>query len=170
MPGSYPYVSEHTAKYQRIAVCGISKGKKFIDDIRQTCELEVQVWESTFLVPGILCGHGGTEQRENCRIHPASAGRGYHGGPAVIQGVHRPVYGEQEHQGIRKGRFSGGPRKYCGCWTVQCAFRRGRYHCLEGMVHTTGLAGGFDLPVPSQTICPHAKMQLQATSEHKEQR
>jgi len=38
------------------------------------------------------------------------------------------------------------------------------------MVHTTGLAGGFDLPVPSQTICPHAKMQLQATSEHKEQR
>lgn len=52
MPGSYPYVSEHTAKYQRIAVCGISKGKKFIDDIRQTCELEVQVWESTFLVPG----------------------------------------------------------------------------------------------------------------------
>ena len=93
MPRSYPYVSEHTAKYQRIAVCGISKGKKFIDDIRQTCELEVQVWESTFLVPGILCGHGGTEQRENCRIHPASAGRGYHGGPAVIQGVHRPVYG-----------------------------------------------------------------------------
>ena len=79
MPGSYPYVSEHTAKYQRIAVCGISKGKKFIDDIRQTCELEVQVCESTFLVPGILCGHGGTEQRENCRIHPASAGRGYHG-------------------------------------------------------------------------------------------
>ena len=93
MPGSYPYVSEHTAKYQRIAVCGISKGKKFIDDIRQTCELEVQVWDSTFLVPGVLCGHGGTEQKENCRIHPAPAGRGYHGGPAVIQGVHRPVYG-----------------------------------------------------------------------------
>ena len=93
MPRSYPYVSEHTAKYQRIAVCGISKGKKFIDDIRQTCELEVQVWESTFLVSRVLCGHGGTEQRENCRIHPASAGRGYHGRPAVIQGVHRPVYG-----------------------------------------------------------------------------
>ena len=37
----YPYASEHTAQYQRIAVCGISKGKKFIDDIRQTCELEV---------------------------------------------------------------------------------------------------------------------------------
>ena len=56
-----------------------------------------------------------------------------------------PFTGSRNHQGIRKGRFSGGPRKYCGCWTVQCAFRRGRYHCLEGMVHTTGLAGGFDL-------------------------
>ena len=61
MPGSYPYVSEHTAKYQCIAVCGISKGKKFIDDIRQTCEFEVQVWEPTFLVPRVLCKYGGTE-------------------------------------------------------------------------------------------------------------
>ena len=34
---------------------------KFIDDIRQTCELEVQVWEPTFLVPRVLCRYGGTE-------------------------------------------------------------------------------------------------------------
>ena len=52
MPGSYPYVSEHTAKYQCIAVCGISKGKKFIDDIRQACELKVQVWERHFWCRG----------------------------------------------------------------------------------------------------------------------
>ena len=57
MPGSYPYVSEHTAKYQRIAVCGISKGKKFIDDIRQTCEFEVQVWQSAFLGQRIFRGY-----------------------------------------------------------------------------------------------------------------
>ena len=41
-----------TAKYQRIAVCGISKGKKFIDDILQTCEPEVQVWERHFWCRG----------------------------------------------------------------------------------------------------------------------
>ena len=64
MPGSYPYVSEHTAKYQCIAVCGISKGKKFIDDIRQTCEFEVQVWEPTFLVPRVLCRYGGRNKEK----------------------------------------------------------------------------------------------------------
>ena len=50
MPGSYPYVSEHTAKYQCIAVCGISKGKKFIDDIRQTCQSQVQIWKQGYYV------------------------------------------------------------------------------------------------------------------------
>ena len=34
VPGSHPYVSEHTAEYQRVAICGIFKGKKLIDDIR----------------------------------------------------------------------------------------------------------------------------------------
>ena len=34
MPGSYPHVSEYTAEYQRVAICGIFKGKKLIDDIR----------------------------------------------------------------------------------------------------------------------------------------
>ena len=118
---------------------------------------------------GILCGHGGTEQRENCRIHPASVGRGYHGGPAVIQGVHRPVYGQQELQGIRKGRFSGGPRKYCGCWIVQCTFRRGRYHCLEGMVHTTGLAGGFDCRAFSSHLAGLAQLSQSANSASRTQ-
>ena len=28
---------------------------------------------------------------------------------------------------------------------LQCAFRRMPVFCLEGTVHTTGLAGGFDL-------------------------
>ena len=50
MPGSYPYVSEHTAKYQCIAVCGISKGKKYIDDIRQTCQSQVQIWKQGYYV------------------------------------------------------------------------------------------------------------------------
>ena len=52
MPGSHPCVSEYTAKYQCIAVCGISKEKKFIDDIRQACELKVQVWERHFWCRG----------------------------------------------------------------------------------------------------------------------
>ena len=52
MPRSYPYVSEHTAKYQRIAVCGISKGKKFIDDIRQTCELKYKYGNRHFWCRG----------------------------------------------------------------------------------------------------------------------
>ena len=36
-------------------VCRISQGEKHIDDIRQACELKIQVREQKFLVPRVLC-------------------------------------------------------------------------------------------------------------------
>ena len=36
----------------------ISQGKKHVDDIRQACELKIQVREQKFLVPRVLCRYG----------------------------------------------------------------------------------------------------------------
>lgn len=108
MPGPYPYVGEYPAKCECDTVCRISKWKACADDIRQTREFEVSVWESVFLVPGILCGHGMREREEDSGVHPRAAGKRYHGGPDKPKGVRRPVYGRKESEGIKTGRFSGG--------------------------------------------------------------
>ena len=41
---------------------GYSEGKKYPYDIRETCELKIQIWKQTFLVQRILCRHS----REKC--------------------------------------------------------------------------------------------------------
>ena len=43
-----------------------------------------------------------------------SAARSYYVRSDNIERVHRPVYGWQEYQGIKIGRFSGGLRNRCG--------------------------------------------------------
>ena len=74
MPRSYPYVSEHTAKYQRIAVCWISKGKKFIDDIRQTCELKYKYGNRHFWCRGYYGDHQRRSVNQNASRAALAAG------------------------------------------------------------------------------------------------
>lgn len=56
--GSYPYAGKCAAVYKYSTVHGISQGKKHVDDIRQACELKIQVREQKFLVPRVLCRYG----------------------------------------------------------------------------------------------------------------
>ncbi len=58
MSGSYPYAGKCATVYKYSTVHGISQGKKHVDDIRQACELKIQVREQKFLVPRVLCRYG----------------------------------------------------------------------------------------------------------------
>ena len=40
---------------------GYLKGKSTLIDLRSSCESKVQVWQSSFLVPWLLCRHGRKE-------------------------------------------------------------------------------------------------------------
>ena len=68
--GSYPYVRKDTAEHQRIRVHGISEGKEFAHDLRQTCESQVKIRKQKVLVPGILCGLSWEECEKDRGIHP----------------------------------------------------------------------------------------------------
>lgn len=61
VPEPYPYAGKHTAEVQCIRVYGIPEREKFADDIRQVCEHEVPIWESTVLVQRVLCEYGRTQ-------------------------------------------------------------------------------------------------------------
>lgn len=50
MSRPHSYVGKHSTKFKCITVHGISERKEQLDDIRQTCKLEVQVWQQTLLV------------------------------------------------------------------------------------------------------------------------
>ena len=63
VPEPYPYAGKHTAEVQRIRIYGIPERKKFADDIRQVCEHEVPIWESTVLVQRVLCEYGRTNKK-----------------------------------------------------------------------------------------------------------
>ena len=44
--------SKYSAQNCSINICGISKRKICIDDVRQVCKFKVQVWQQTFLAEG----------------------------------------------------------------------------------------------------------------------
>ena len=62
MPRSYPYAGEYTAVSECSAIRRVSKREELADDLRSTCESEVQVWEQAFLVQRILCRYSGTNK------------------------------------------------------------------------------------------------------------
>ena len=47
---SHTYAGEHSAVPECSTVHGISQGKEQLNDFRQACEFEVQVWVEKFLV------------------------------------------------------------------------------------------------------------------------
>ena len=75
MPGSYPYASEYTAVPKCSTICRVAERKKLANDLRSTCESEVQVWEQTLLVQRILRGHSRAEQRANRGVYTESVTR-----------------------------------------------------------------------------------------------
>lgn len=61
MRRAYTHVSNNTAQNECIEIYGDIERKKQFDDIRSICKFEVQVWEQTFLVLGLLCGYSRAE-------------------------------------------------------------------------------------------------------------
>ena len=57
----YTHVSNNTAQNECIEIYGDIERKKQFDDIRLICKFEVQLWEQTFLVLGLLCGYSRAE-------------------------------------------------------------------------------------------------------------
>ena len=55
------YAGKHTTENQRILVHGISEREKCAHDVWQARKPEIQIWESSFWVRGILCQYGGME-------------------------------------------------------------------------------------------------------------
>ena len=55
--------------------------KEFANDIRQTCKLKIQVWESTFLVSRILCRYSRQKREKNSGICKESVTRRYYSRP-----------------------------------------------------------------------------------------
>ena len=55
-----------------VIVYGISEGKKFTDDVRQTWKLEIQVWKQTLLVRWVLCKYGWIERCDDKEVHTGS--------------------------------------------------------------------------------------------------
>ena len=51
---------------------GVFEGEKFAYDFRQACQFEIQIWESTLLVPRVLCRYCRKECKENRRIRQES--------------------------------------------------------------------------------------------------
>ena len=58
MPRPSAPFSEYPTVHEYSTVRGDAQEQKRTDDFRQTRESEVQIWESKFLVQGILCGYG----------------------------------------------------------------------------------------------------------------
>ena len=80
---------------------GISKGRAIWWFFRQARKSEVQIWRPAFLGRRVLCGHSRTEQEADTGVRPKSIGGGQERRPNQHQGIHWPVYGRQEYQGIR---------------------------------------------------------------------
>ena len=60
--GSYPSASVNSTKDECVEFHGISEGEECVDDLRPTCELEIQVWKPAFLVAGVLCEYSRVER------------------------------------------------------------------------------------------------------------
>ena len=96
MPGSHSHAGKYPALSKRSAICRVPEREELADDLRLTCESEVQVWEQTFLVQRILCRYSRTEQRTDSGVYPESTTGRRDGRPDQHEGVYRPVYGCQE--------------------------------------------------------------------------
>ena len=69
MSRPYPYVGKYSTVLKRCTVCRVFEREKFIDDLRPTCESEIQVWEPTLLVSRVLCRYRRTEQGTDNGVH-----------------------------------------------------------------------------------------------------
>ena len=54
MPRPHTSSGEYPTVYECITIYGETQEQKCADDIRQTCEFEIQVWESKFLVSRVF--------------------------------------------------------------------------------------------------------------------
>ena len=75
MPISHSYDSEYSTQFKYNAIHRVSKREKQLDDIRSTCQHEVQIWESTLLMQRVLCGHSWDVRRGNKRAYSESVGK-----------------------------------------------------------------------------------------------
>ncbi len=87
------YAGGNTAKYERVIFRRLFKRKKHTNDIRETCELKIQIWKQAFLVQRILCRYSRKKCKENSRVYSESATRRFGIRPDDAEGVYRPVYG-----------------------------------------------------------------------------
>ena len=105
---SYAYIG--TTEIQCRADNGISQREKQPNDFREIRKPQVQVWESAFLMPGLLCKYSRSEQEGNSRVYPKSATGRLHRRPNEYKGVCRPVYGSANNRGqINRSPFRGSP-------------------------------------------------------------
>lgn len=63
MSGSHPHAGEYPPEPERVAIHGVSEGKKFSDDFRPSCEPEEQIWKPSLLVSGVLREYGGANKK-----------------------------------------------------------------------------------------------------------
>ena len=140
----YPHAGKHTAEDECVAVYGNIKGQDELNDIWPFCKPEVQVWELTFLVQGILCRHGRTQQRSNCEIHKEPVGRRPVSGTNKYERVLGPVYGwaDRRRQIKTATRWGWPPENVVRLADPRGASSACRYQALIGLNQTTGLAGG----------------------------
>ena len=75
MPRPSAPFSEYPTVHEYSTVRGDAQEQKRTDDFRQTRESEVQIWESKFLVQGILCGYGRKECEDDPGVYPKPVGR-----------------------------------------------------------------------------------------------
>ena len=66
--GSYPFAGVDTAKDECVEFHGISEGQERNDDLRSTCEPEIQIWKPTLLVAGVLCEYSGVERSDHSEV------------------------------------------------------------------------------------------------------
>ena len=79
--------------FERSTIYGVPQREEFVNDIRQTCKLKIQVRKSAFLVSWVLCGYGRQERKENSGICKESVAGRYSSRPTEFERIHRPVYG-----------------------------------------------------------------------------
>ena len=68
----HTYAGEYSTVPECSTVHGISQGEEQLNDFRQACEFEVQVWVEEFLVQRVLCGYCGTQQKDHSGVYPKS--------------------------------------------------------------------------------------------------
>ena len=75
LPRSYPHACKCSTIFKYSTVYGIFKRQEQFNDIRQTCELKIQIRTKKFLVQRIFCGYSRKEQNCDKAVHKKSVGR-----------------------------------------------------------------------------------------------